>query len=507
MKTIMDLFFDQLLGHSTWIIIIIPLLIYCIRARCTLTTWSVKYDRYRLYSKHGSRCKWNSLDDVLRLNYQRDHNYIYQVEQPHKDIVVIPAKYVDELKNLPESKVNFLEDINERFLGEYNKMLAPGGLEDLTLTHAIKNNLTPKLGVIMQEMQEEIAYSFQETVGQCKYWTPVSPQAVVMRIIALVSGRIFVGAGLNRNHVYLNSLVGFALRTWMVTTSMRRYPRWLRPLAQYWDPEVSKVNEAITTMGILLKPLIMTREDENEPHNDMLAWAMATCPQEHRTNLRWQAMYQLQIGTASIHVTSTTVTHLWFDLAANPEIICILREEIEQVMASDPDGILGKTSIPRLKKLDSFMKESMRLNPFSVTGFSRKVMQDLTLSDETTLPKGITITTPVSQISMDPKIYPDPETFDGLRFYRLRKQPGNETKHQFVATNKDWLNWGHGPRACPGRFFANNEIKLIMVHLILNYEVKLPDSEGRPQNVWTEGAIMPDGTKQVLFRSRASAAC
>ncbi|KUI57329.1 Ent-kaurene oxidase [Cytospora mali] len=496
----MNQLLDRLLDQSMLTAVIIPLLCYYIYAKFIQNSHQVEYKRYELHSKDGIQSKWNSLDDVLRLNYHKDRNFIYQVEQPHKDIVVIPAKYVDELKNLPESKVNFLEDINERFLGEYNKMLAPGGLEDLTLTHAIKNDLTPKLGIIMQEMQEEISYAFEGTVGKCKDWTPVSPQAAVMRIIALVSGRIFVGPELNRNDIYLSNLVGFAVRTWMVTTSMRRYPKWLRPLAQYWNPEVGKVEEAIATMGNLLKPLIIGRGEMIGSHNDMLAWSMATCPQEHREDLRWQSMYQLQIGTASIHVTSTTVTHLWFDLAARPDYMRILRQEIEQLMATG--GVLDKTSIPRLRKLDSFMKESMRINPFSVTGFSRKVMQDLTLSDGTILPKGITITTPVSQISMDPDIYPNPEIFDGLRFYKLREQPGNETRHQFVATNKDCLNWGHGPRACPGRFFANNEIKLIMAHLILNYDIKLPDGEMRPRNVWTEGAIVPDGTRQVLFRSR-----
>lgn len=466
-----------------------------------------KFDRYELHSKCGKQSKWNSLNDVMRQNYRKDRNYIYQVEQPHKDIVVIPAKYVDELKSLPESKVNFLEDINERFLGEYNKMLAPGGLHDLTLTNAIKNELTPNLWAITKDMEDEIAYAFNESVGLCKDWTVISPQAAVMRIIALVSGRIFVGPGLNRDAVYLENLLGFAVRTWMVTTSMRRYPKWLRPMAQHWDQEVRKVNAAIDTMAGLLKPLISAREvavvgEKTGCFNDMLMWAMATCPQDHRTDLRWQAMYMLQIGTASIHVTSTTVTHIWFDLAARPEYLQILREEIEQVTASEPDGVLGKTSLPKLKKLDSFMKESMRLNPFSVTGFSRKVMQDLRMSDGTIFPKGITITAPVSQISIDPEIYSNPDEFDGLRFFKLREEPGKETNYQFVATNKDSLNWGHGPRACPGRFFANNEIKFIMAHLIMKYDIRLPDGERRPQNVWTEGAIVPDGTKQVLFKSR-----
>jgi cytochrome P450 len=381
-------------------------------------------------------------------------------------------------------------------------MLAPGGLKDATLTVAIKNELTPKLNLLMPAMQAEIAYAFEQGVGACKEWTPIVPLDSVMRIIALVSGRIFVGPELNRNDEYVSTLVGFAVRNMMVTTSMRKYPAWLRPLAEHWDANVKKVNESIEVMGRLIEPLVEARHGSGKEHNDMLAWAMACCPPDRSTDLRWQAMYMLQIGTASIHVTSTTVTHLWFDLAARPQYLAELRAEIEEVAASEPEGKLGKTSLPRLKKLDSFMKESMRLNPFSVTGFSRKVMTDLTMADGTVFPAGITITAPVSRISMDPDIYDDPETFDGLRFCKLRERPGNETKYQYVATNKETLNWGHGNHACPGRFFANNEIKFIMSHLILHYDIKLPDGEGRPQNIWTEGAIMPDASKAVLFKAR-----
>ena len=47
-------------------------------------------------------------------------------------------------------------------------MLAPGGLKDETLTHTIKNSLTPNLGLIMNDLQEEIDYAFAHEIGECK---------------------------------------------------------------------------------------------------------------------------------------------------------------------------------------------------------------------------------------------------------------------------------------------------------------------------------------------------
>jgi hypothetical protein len=59
-----------------------------------------------------------------------------------------------------------------------------------------------------------------------------------------------------------------------------------------------------------------------------------------------------------------------FDLAARPEYIKGLREEIKEVLAEDGYDIDGegftklkKSSYTKLRKLDSFLKESQRLSP------------------------------------------------------------------------------------------------------------------------------------------------
>lgn len=56
-----------------------------------------------------------------------------------------------------------------------------------------------------------------------------------------------------------------------------------------------------------------------------------------------------------------------YDLAAHPEYIQPLRDEIEQVVNEDVDGAgfkkLKKSSMPKLWKLDSFLKESQRFTP------------------------------------------------------------------------------------------------------------------------------------------------
>lgn len=70
----------------------------------------------------------------------------------------------------------------------------------------------------------------------------------------------------------------------------------------------------------------------------------------------------------------------------------------------------------------------------------------------------------------DPLVYPDADKWVGDRFYRMRQQPGGETKGQFVTTTPDHMGSGYGMRPCPGRFFAANEIKVALCFLLMNYD-------------------------------------
>jgi len=58
-----------------------------------------------------------------------------------------------------------------------------------------------------------------------------------------------------------------------------------------------------------------------------------------------------------------TLTNILYDLAAHPEYQEVLREEIARISAEEPSGQLRKKTMPKLRKLDSFIKESQRVNP------------------------------------------------------------------------------------------------------------------------------------------------
>ena len=99
--------------------------------------------------------------------------------------------------------------------------------------------------------------------------------------------------------------------------------------------------------------------------------------------------------------------------------------------------------------------------------------------------------------------------FDGFRYYNLRAMRGKENKHQFVTTAPDSLNFGHGNHACPGRFFASNEIKIVMIELLRTWDFRLKGDvelvggeDRRPESIIHELAVTPNISAEIEFRRR-----
>ncbi|KAK8066824.1 cytochrome P450 [Apiospora hydei] len=129
----------------------------------------------------------------------------------------------------------------------------------------------------------------------------------------------------------------------------------------------------------------------------------------------------------------------------------------------------------------------------------------LTLSSGQTLRPGDSFGFDSSSINYSKELYssPGPETFDGLRFYRMRQKAGDEQKHQFGATGvQETFDFGHGIHACPGRHFATTEIKILLIQMLTSYDLKLKDGHKRPTNGLDEIWWIPDPTAEVLIKSR-----
>jgi cytochrome P450 len=137
-----------------------------------------------------------------------------------------------------------------------------------------------------------------------------------------------------------------------------------------------------------------------------------------------------------------------------------------------------------------------------LVGFHRIVKSPIILSDGTRLPTGTHICLASEATSKDPRFIPHADEFDGLRYYNMRQVPEEAQRHQFATTDKNHLHFGHGKYACPGRFFASNELKIVLASLITRYDMKYPESQGRPVNLNADEFLYSDPATKVLLRRR-----
>jgi cytochrome P450 len=72
-----------------------------------------------------------------------------------------------------------------------------------------------------------------------------------------------------------------------------------------------------------------------------------------------------------------------------------------------------------------------------------------------------------------PAHYPDPDSFVADRF--LRKREAGDKASQFVQSGPGYSVFGGGRHICPGRFFAANELKMAMAHVLDKYDIRVEE--------------------------------
>ncbi|EQB54545.1 cytochrome P450 [Colletotrichum gloeosporioides Cg-14] len=281
-------------------------------------------------------------------------------------------------------------------------------------------------------------------------------------------------------------------------------PRPLRPLLHWFLPDCRLVRQQLAQARALINGVIEQRRaakreaaakgEEAPSYNDAIEWAEMECKGQAYD----AAVFQLTLSFAAIHTTTDLLAQTMLFLANQPELITPLREEVVQVLKAEG---WRKTALYNMKLMDSALKETQRMKPNSMFQMRRLATKDITLDEGITIRRGERLVVDASAMK-DPKIHgEDVDTYDIYRFRRMREEPGKMHKAQLVTTSPEHLAFGHGQHACPGRFFASNEVKVALCHLLLKYDWKLaPGNTADPFVVGVARQINPKTV--IMFRRR-----
>jgi cytochrome P450 len=244
------------------------------------------------------------------------------------------------------------------------------------------------------------------------------------------------------------------------------------------------------------------------------------------------------LNFVSMHSTSLTMTNVFQDLLSSEDALTTiedLRVECSRIFA-ECEGVWTKAAVDKLCRVDSAIRESMRMSSFSVLALPRRVSpshrspfqrslthyqvsapEGIEIENNIRIPQGIPLATPMDAIHLDENFYPDPNRYYAFRFCTRSQIHGTKTaakyeklageaesvspKQQSSATLDDaFLSFGLGKHACPGRFFAVHEMKMMLAYIVMNYEIETFD-ERPPQKrvMWIQ---LPREDTKIKIRRR-----
>lgn len=460
------------------------------------------------------QAKWRNTRDFMAAMelahaQQRDRAVLLPVANAG-DIVMLPRSEISFVADQPDSVLSFNDRAFELYQIGYT-FIDPN-VPRVTLHESLlRTALTPQIGNLIPALDDEVTWAFEKHWGSdTSQWSEVCVFETMRHITGGVANRALVGLPHCRDPELVNNGMAFAVDIPLSGAILNLFWKPLRPLVA---PFVTIPNRIHTRRfrKILRSEIDRRLRDYDlrqqavdakplgpEP-NDFLQWSIQQA-KAHGNPYMWRnetlADRVLIVNFAAIHTTSFTLTWLMFDLAStSQENINQLRNEATSVLAAH-GGQWTKRALSELVNLDSAMRESARLSSILTIGLGRVVVarDGLTTPSGVHLVRGTHVSVPVYSVMRDDTVYPDAGNYHPFRFSQKMQRSSPST---LPTTSADFLAFGHGKHACPGRFFAAAEMKLIAAHVILHYDFELLGGV-KPEGPWygvTRVPPMKDGIR------------
>lgn len=241
-----------------------------------------------------------------------------------------------------------------------------------------------------------------------------------------------------------------------LTELMLMFPILLHPLAPLilrvpFLPQVRRFRAAMARLDRTIYSMIEERRRANADRGDLLSMLLLATDVEgdgggmSDLQLRDETM---TLFLAGHETTANALAWTWYALARNPHVERELHRELDEVLGGRTPA---PADYPRLQYTEMILAESMRLFP-PAWGIGRYAASDTEIGGWDVPENGLVV---VSQwvTQRDPRFWPDPETFDPLRF-----TPEAKAQRPKMA----YFPFGAGPRICIGESFAWMEGVLLL---------------------------------------------
>ncbi|KAI6098493.1 cytochrome P450 [Pisolithus sp. B1] len=438
----------------------------------------------------------SNASQILQEGYAKHKETPFRVPTLNRWIVVIGRSHLEDIKNSMDDELSLTETANDSIKADY--LFGPEIGANPYHISIVRIHLTRNLGLYYPDIRDEVYTAFEELLDlKDNAWKSVVAAETVREIVCRVSNRTFVGLPLCRDADWIDLNSRFAIDLATDANILKMFPMFLVPLVSKILPNTAaSIRRAMKHLDPIIKERLSCMRERGDDWcdkpNDVLQWLI---DEKQESSTKQLTLRVLTINFASIH----TFAQALYNLAAHPQYVQPLREEVEAVIRQHG---WTKEAIALMRKVDSFLAETLRLEGVTTTSVQRKAMKNLTLSDGTFIPMGTHLSVLTHAIHHDSAVYENPGVFDPFRFSRLHDNESENARHGMVTVTRDYFPFGYGKHACPGRFLACNELKTMLAHILTSYDVKFEDSISRPTSMHWDLNIIADPTARVMFRKR-----
>ncbi|KAI0809672.1 cytochrome P450 [Xylaria sp. FL0064] len=454
------------------------------------------------------------------------HNLPYLIMTLDRgSVLLVPLQQMKTLYKLPENRLDVFGVLQQQIQAQYT-VRYERVVRDPYHRYFIPSQLTRKLDVLTPRMVTEISDGFNSTWGTETVWKEVPVWKACFHVIARAANAAFCGTPLCSNPQYLQCLDGQSAAFFAGGTLISITPGFLRPVTGYfvrlWCLYYSKRFTRIC--GPSIEQRIKETKDRinggqsSSPKTDALQLIIdEDLSRNDSTQLSIDLIADriLITNNVTLHGLTFTVQHLLLSLiSSDPSLgyIETLREECQNAL-DYTGGSWNLEAVRSLKLLDSAIRESMRIAPFASIAIARMVVDPQGIevgqadSAPVLLPTGTIVAVPIESIHYDNDIYPDPHKFNPFRFVvpqseiDHRRSPRYTSSKPATTADDRFFGFGTSQNPCPGRFLVVHEIKLILAHILLNYE--LHHAEWNPRLPSILAMKVPKLDAMICVRRRA----
>ncbi|KAG2219502.1 hypothetical protein INT45_002819 [Circinella minor] len=432
---------------------------------------------------------------------------VYRVHIFGRMHTVVSGKYAREV--FMNDDFNFVTATLKKF-----DVFALAGIFDSdtmneVIRKTINQHLNPQLKEYTPRVVKNLAIGFNEILGDA-----TEPKEIyhlyplLNRMVTRASATIFVGEELCKDESILQVMQG-------ITAKIGQYhprvnPTWLTGFPSlmgiyfwYIGKFSTEIKNVRNTLKSALIPEIKKRKEnaEKDPNwqrpTDMLQQLIDSDPSTPLNDTFYEKVlnFLLLLVFASIHTTTENGIIVLYRLLQKPEIFDDLLKEQQQVLAEnglDPQGpsedVFTCDVLKKMPKLDSVVRESLRLrNQFYELPHTNIRNRNVVLSNGVSIPPDMDVLINVWHN------HHEGEETDLGEFKPFRYV---DTRYPASKVADNYLVFGEGKHACPGRWLAIQEIKTVVAMMVREYKLTAPEGVNYPMT----GSGLPSG--KVIIEKR-----